>query len=60
MIGKAGETLQLLRKLGKRIFFVTNNATKSRESNKGKFDKMGIECAVVRLDLALRASLEYG
>lgn len=48
VIGKAGDTLQYLRKQGKRIFFVTNNATKSRASNKGKFDKMGIECEVVR------------
>lgn len=41
-------TLQHFRKLGKRIFFVTNNATKSRAENKKKFDKMGIECHVVR------------
>jgi len=49
VIGKAGDTLQYLRQQGKRIFFVTNNATKSRASNKGKFDKMGIDCQVVRL-----------
>lgn len=42
-------TLQHFRQLGKRIFFVTNNATKSRAENKKKFDKMGIECHVVRL-----------
>ncbi|GJN89210.1 hypothetical protein Rhopal_002189-T1 [Rhodotorula paludigena] len=59
VIGKAGETLQLLRKLGKRIFFVTNNATKSRESNKGKFDKMGIECAVDEIFTSAFASAAY-
>lgn len=41
--------LQHFRKLGKRIYFVTNNATKSRAENKKKFDKMGIQCSVVRL-----------
>lgn len=49
VIGKAGDTLRYLRQQGKRIFFVTNNATKSRAANKGKFDKMGIDCSVVRL-----------
>lgn len=49
VIGKAKETLQFLRKEGKRVFFVTNNATKSRKANKGKFDKMGIQCEEVRL-----------
>lgn len=41
------ETLKYLRREGKRIFFVTNNATRSREENKKKFDKLGIECHVV-------------
>lgn len=36
------------------IFFVTNNATKSRAENKKKFDKMGIQCAVVRCRLGRR------
>ena len=47
VISGAPETLQYLRQAGKRLFFVTNNATKSRESNKAKFDKLGIECSVV-------------
>jgi ribonucleotide monophosphatase NagD (HAD superfamily) len=47
IIGKSRETLDYLRSRGKRIFFVTNNATKSRQSNKLKFDKMGIKAEVV-------------
>jgi len=49
IIGKSKETLQYLRDQNKRIFFVTNNATKSRQSNKTKFDKMGIKAEVVSL-----------
>ncbi|BGO93953.1 hypothetical protein NBRC10512_007000 [Rhodotorula toruloides] len=59
VIGKAGDTLQYLRKQGKRIFFVTNNATKSRASNKGKFDKMGIECKVDEIFTSAYASAAY-
>lgn len=33
---------------GKRLLFVTNNATKSRKSYKGKFDELGVQAAVVR------------
>lgn len=43
------ETLAHLRRLGKRIFFVTNNATKSRTQNKQKFDKLEIEAQEVRV-----------
>lgn len=35
------------------MLFVTNNATKSRKSYKGKFDKLGVEAHVVRLDIVL-------
>lgn len=48
--------LKHLRSLGKRIWFVTNNATKSRASNKAKFDKMGIECHVVSPPLRSRSA----
>ena len=36
------ETLNLLRSLGKRLIFVTNNSTKSRKAYIGKFAKFGI------------------
>jgi len=36
------ETLDKLRKLGKKMFFVTNNSTKSRAGYKKKFDSLGL------------------
>ncbi|KAJ7392631.1 hypothetical protein OS493_010282 [Desmophyllum pertusum] len=41
----AVEVLQELRKLGKRIFFVTNNSSKSRAAYLKKFEKFGIEAS---------------
>ncbi|KAK7469224.1 hypothetical protein VKT23_003713 [Stygiomarasmius scandens] len=38
--------LKLLRDHKKNILFVTNNATKSRKSYKGKFDQLGVEANV--------------
>jgi len=40
------ETLALLRKKGKRILFVSNNATKHRSQYLDKFKKMGIEATI--------------
>lgn len=37
------ETLQLLRDNGKRLIFVTNNSTKSRQAYTKKFEKFGIK-----------------
>lgn len=48
LIEGAKEVLSYLRSLNKKLFFITNNATKSRAENKAKFDKLGIECHVVR------------
>ncbi|KAK4705112.1 4-nitrophenyl phosphatase, partial [Phenoliferia sp. Uapishka_3] len=59
LIDGAKETLAWLRKEGKRIFFVTNNATKSRAENKKKFDKMGIECTVDEIFSSAYASAAY-
>ena len=42
------EFLKLLRKLNKTCVFVTNNATRSREQFKQKFDKLGVQASVVR------------
>ncbi|KAF2173130.1 hypothetical protein M409DRAFT_17077 [Zasmidium cellare ATCC 36951] len=36
------ETIDMLRKRGKQLVFVTNNSTKSRSDYKKKFDKVGI------------------
>jgi phosphoglycolate/pyridoxal phosphate phosphatase family enzyme len=38
------ETLKWLRSLGKRVIFVTNNSTESREGYKKKIESFGIEC----------------
>ena len=51
MIDGVPEVLSLLRTHKKRIFFVTNNATKSRKSYKKKFDQLGLEANVVRAGL---------
>ena len=51
MIDGVPEVLSLLRTHKKRIFFVTNNATKSRKSYKKKFDQLGLEANVVRVGL---------
>ncbi|KAF5373467.1 hypothetical protein D9615_009499 [Tricholomella constricta] len=40
------EVLGMLRRKNKKILFVTNNATKSRKSYKGKFDQLGVEAHV--------------
>ncbi|QRW25801.1 4-nitrophenyl phosphatase [Rhizoctonia solani] len=40
------EVLAYLRQQKKSIIFVTNNATKSRRSYKGKFDKLGVQAEV--------------
>jgi phosphoglycolate/pyridoxal phosphate phosphatase family enzyme len=37
------ETLAKLRASGKKMFFVTNNSTKSRKGYKGKFDSLGLD-----------------
>jgi len=40
------ETLSTLRKMGKRVFFVTNNSTQTRYEYVEKFHKLGFEAAV--------------
>ncbi|GAA5907683.1 4-nitrophenylphosphatase [Sporobolomyces salmoneus] len=59
IIGQSRQTLDYLRKQGKRIFFVTNNATKSRQSNKTKFDKMGIHAEVDEIFTSAYAAAAY-
>ncbi|EEB92750.1 hypothetical protein MPER_08697 [Moniliophthora perniciosa FA553] len=46
VIPGATDVLSLLRQRGKKVIFVTNNATKSRKSYKGKFDSLGVEAKV--------------
>ncbi|KAK0194642.1 HAD-like domain-containing protein [Armillaria mellea] len=46
LIDGAVDVLRLLRNRKKSVLFVTNNATKSRKSYKGKFDQLGVEAHV--------------
>ncbi|KIJ28305.1 hypothetical protein M422DRAFT_189924, partial [Sphaerobolus stellatus SS14] len=46
LIEGALEVLSYLRSQNNSIIFVTNNATKSRKSYKGKFDKLGVQAHV--------------
>ncbi|KAJ7056859.1 HAD-like domain-containing protein [Mycena amicta] len=46
LIEGAIDVLSLLRSRKKQVLFVTNNATKSRKSYKGKFDQLGVEAHV--------------
>ena len=43
LIDRVPAVLKKLRELGKRIFFVTNNSTKSRKGYKKKFEGLGLE-----------------
>ncbi|KAF8064922.1 HAD-like domain-containing protein [Lyophyllum atratum] len=46
LIDGAVDVLEMLRRKGKKVLFVTNNATKSRKSYKGKFDQLGVQAHV--------------
>ncbi|KAF8909755.1 p-nitrophenyl phosphatase [Gymnopilus junonius] len=46
LIDGVTEVLDILRRLNKKIVFVTNNATKSRKTYKQKFDQLGISIHV--------------
>ncbi len=41
----------MLRKAGKKVFFVTNNSTKSRKGYLGKFTSLGLEVGSLSLYL---------
>jgi len=43
LISGVPSVLDKLRELGKKIFFVTNNSTKSRKGYLGKFKSLGLE-----------------
>jgi len=43
VIDRVPSVLEKLRKMGKKLFFVTNNSTKSRKGYKKKFDSLGLD-----------------
>ncbi|ORY82434.1 4-nitrophenylphosphatase [Protomyces lactucae-debilis] len=53
------ETLDMLRRLGKRIVFVTNNSTKSRTTYKKKLESMGIPAEIDEIFGSAYASAVY-
>ncbi|KAF5356620.1 hypothetical protein D9758_008202 [Tetrapyrgos nigripes] len=55
----AAEVLTFLRSKGKKIIFVTNNPTHSRETFKKKFARMGVEVAVDEIFSSAYASAVY-
>ncbi|KIJ28294.1 hypothetical protein M422DRAFT_189909, partial [Sphaerobolus stellatus SS14] len=59
LIEGALEVLSYLRSQNKSIIFVTNNATKSRKSYKGKFDKLGVQAHVDEIFGSAYASAVY-
>jgi phosphoglycolate phosphatase len=48
LIDGVPETLDMLRAMGKRLVFVTNNSTKSRKQYAKKFDSLGLNVAECR------------
>jgi phosphoglycolate/pyridoxal phosphate phosphatase family enzyme len=44
LIEGADSVIELLKKLGKKVFFVTNNSSKSRVGNQKKIQSFGISC----------------
>ncbi|KIP03289.1 hypothetical protein PHLGIDRAFT_111085 [Phlebiopsis gigantea 11061_1 CR5-6] len=59
LIPGAKEVLAFLRKSGKAVIFVTNNATQSRKMYKGKFEKLGIDAHVDEIVGSAYASAVY-
>ena len=53
------ETLDLLRSQGKRLFFVTNNSTKSRKGYLGKFTSLGLNIAPEEIFSSSYAAAAY-
>jgi 4-nitrophenyl phosphatase len=59
LLPRTKEVLQQLRSMGKRLLFVTNNSTKSREDYKGVFAKFGIEVSAEEIISSSSAVAHY-
>lgn len=59
LLPRARETVALLQRLGKRVLFVTNNSTRSREAYRQKMAKMGIVARKEDIVPASYAAAEY-
>ena len=59
LIDRVPAVLEKLRALGKRVFFVTNNSTKSRAGYKKKFDGLGLDVAAEEIFSSSFAAAAY-
>jgi 4-nitrophenyl phosphatase len=59
VIEGAPEVVRRLGEMGKRVFFVTNNATKSREDNVGKLTALGIPARAEQVICSSFAAASY-
>jgi phosphoglycolate/pyridoxal phosphate phosphatase family enzyme len=59
LIPRVGETVEYLRGLGKRVFFVTNNSTKSRAGYLKKFTGLGLEAKAEEIFSSSFAAAAY-
>ena len=59
LIDGVPETLDMLREAGKKLIFVTNNATKSREGYKAKFTSLGLDVAAEEIYSSSFAAAAY-
>lgn len=46
LIERAKEAIDFLRKMGKKVFFFTNNSTKSRVGFRQKFENLGLQVSI--------------
>lgn len=59
LIDKVPDTIEYLRGLGKRVFFVTNNSTKSRAGYLKKFTKLGLDAEAEEIFSSSFAAAAY-
>lgn len=59
LVPGAKDMLAALRARGKTVLFITNNATKSREEYKTKFDKLGIAAEATEIHTSASATARY-
>lgn len=59
LIPRVGETVEYLRGLGKRVFFVTNNSTKSRAGYLKKFTGLGLDAQAEEIFSSSFAAAAY-
>lgn len=59
LIAKVPETVEYLRSIGKRVFFVTNNSTKSRAGYLKKFTKLGLDAQAEEIFSSSFAAAAY-